>query len=51
MYTNEQREMMLRQYQKGKIVKEICAKHHVSKSSLYNGLRQDRPVKSHRKLM
>lgn len=46
MYTNEQREMMLLQYQNGKPVKVICAEYHVSKSSLYNWLRQDRPVNS-----
>lgn len=49
MYSNEQREIMLQQYQNGKTIKEICAEYHVSKSSLYNWIRQDRPVKSNRK--
>jgi putative transposase len=49
MYTNEKREMMLRQHQGGKTVKEICEEHHVSKSSLYNWIRQDGPVNSRRK--
>ncbi|PKM71789.1 MAG: hypothetical protein CVU91_12330 [Firmicutes bacterium HGW-Firmicutes-16] len=49
MYTKEQREMILRQHQEGKNVTEICAEYNVSKSSLYNWLRQDRPVKSQRK--
>ena len=49
MYTCEQRELLLRQHQEGKTVKELFAEHHVSKSSLYNWLRQDRPVNSHNK--
>lgn len=46
MYTNGQREIMLRQSQNGKTVKEICAEYHVSKSSLYNWIGQDSSVNS-----
>ena len=40
MYTDEQREMILRQHQEAKNVKDICAEFNISKSSLYNWLRQ-----------